>query len=131
MRWLQFPAACLVFSAAVLCAQQIPSGTVLPAMLNCTLDAKKDKPGRKISARIMQDVPLPDGMRIPAGSMIVGHIVQVSAPAAASISRLVFTLDQLNSRGHSGAVAQSRGTTAVNPCGCSRRRPAAPTDFPA
>ena len=68
-------------------------------MLDSSLDARKDKPGRKISARVMQDVELPDGAKIPAGSHIVGHILRVNFPTATSPSRLTIQLDQLNSRG--------------------------------
>ena len=51
-------------------------------MLSSTLDAKKDKPGRKISARVMQEVRLPDGANIPAGTRVFGTIVQGNAPTA-------------------------------------------------
>jgi hypothetical protein len=88
-------------------AQQIPPGTALPVMLNSTLDARKDKPGRKISARVMQEVHLPDGARIPAGSSIVGHIVRVEGPTAASPSRLAVKFDTLNSRGRSVSLTTS------------------------
>ena len=100
MNWRQIVCACLAISGAALCAQQIPPGTALPVMLSSTLDAKKDKPGRKISARIMQEVRLPDGASIPAGARVLGHILQVNAPTATSGSRLVFKFDELNSRGH-------------------------------
>jgi len=66
----------LVFSAAAWAQNAIPVGTVLPAELTASLDSGKSKPGQVITARIMQDVPLPAG-RIPAGARIVGHIVNV------------------------------------------------------
>ena len=106
MKWLHIAAVC-VLSVAVLIAQQIPSGTALPVMLNSALDAKKDKPGRKVSARVMQDVQLPDGARIPAGSHIVGHVLSVNAATAASPSRLVVKFDQLNSRRRSVPLTTS------------------------
>jgi hypothetical protein len=90
----------LVLAEAAVCAQQIPAGTALPVMLSSTLDAKKDKPGRKISARVMQEVRLPNGTSIPAGARVVGHILHVNAPTANSGSRLVVKFDQLSSRGH-------------------------------
>jgi len=89
-----------VLSVAALSAQQIPAGTTLPVMLNSTLDAQKAKPGQRISARIMQEVRLPDGARIPAGSRIVGHVLQVNGPDAASPSHLAFKFDQVNLHGH-------------------------------
>jgi len=69
----------LLFSVAAWAQNAVPAGTVLPAELSASLDSAKSKPGQVITARIMQDVPLPAG-RIPAGARIIGHIVDV-APA--------------------------------------------------
>ncbi|MBZ5666901.1 MAG: hypothetical protein LAO30_20130 [Acidobacteriia bacterium] len=55
----------------------IPSGTILPLQLNCSLNSKKSKPGQLVTARLMQDVPLPSGARIRAGSKAIGHILDV------------------------------------------------------
>jgi hypothetical protein len=91
---------------AAVCAQQIPAGTALPVMLNSTLDVKKDKPGRKISARVMQEVRLPNGASIPAGARVFGTILQVSASGATG-SRLVVKFDQLNLRGQTLSLMTS------------------------
>lgn len=99
MQWLKAVCFCLALSNAALCAQQIRPGTAVPVMLSSALDAKKDKPGRKISARVMQEVRLPDGASIPAGARVVGHILRGSGPTATSGFRLVFKFDQLISRG--------------------------------
>ncbi len=107
MKWMGVALACIVLLAVPFSAQQIPPGTVLPVMLNSSLDAKKDKPGRKVSARVMQDVRLPDGTKIPAGSHIVGQILRVSGPTANSPSQLALKLDQLNLRGHSVSLTTS------------------------
>jgi hypothetical protein len=107
MNWWQTTGVCLALSGAALCAQQIPAGTALPVMLSSTLDAKKDKPGRKISARVMQEVRLPGGASIPAGARVVGHILQVSSATPASASRLVVKFDQVDSRGHSFPLTTS------------------------
>jgi len=69
----------LLFSAAAWAQNAVPAGTVLPVEMSASLDSGKSKPGRVVTARIMQDVPLPAG-RIPAGARIIGHIVNV-APA--------------------------------------------------
>jgi len=68
----------LVFSAAAWAQSSIPAGTVLPAELTASLDSGKSQPGQVITARTMQDVPLPAG-KIPAGARIVGHIVIVGS----------------------------------------------------
>ena len=58
-------------------AAQIPVGTILPLRLNSSIDSHKSKPGNRITARLMQDVPLPDHQKLPAGARLVGEIVAV------------------------------------------------------
>jgi hypothetical protein len=99
MRGLVIASVCVLIWAAPAYSQQIPPGTALPVMLNSSLDARKDKPGRKITARIMQQVQLPGGTNIPVGSHIVGHVLRVDAAAATSPSRLALKFDTLDSRG--------------------------------
>lgn len=96
--------ACVVLLAASVLAQQIPVGATLPVMLNSTLDAKKEKPGRQITGRVMQDVPLPGGARIPAGSQVLGIVLAVSGPTATSGSRLVLKFDRLSIHGRPSPV---------------------------
>jgi hypothetical protein len=69
-------------------AQDIPAGTVLPVMLNPPLDARHSQPGQKITGRIKQDVPIPDGTSIPRNSTIVGSVVSATPAAANAPSRL-------------------------------------------
>jgi hypothetical protein len=87
----------LLSALAMLVTSGIPAGTALPVVLNSTLDAKKDKPGQKIEARLMQDIPLPAGEKIKAGAHVTGHIVEVSR--ASGGSRMVLKFDQLQDRG--------------------------------
>ena len=101
MKWMRLILAWAILSAAPFSAQQIPIGTALPVMLNSSLDASKDKPGQKISARIMQQVQLPDGTKIPSGTHIVGHVLGVNGLTGAYGSRLVLKFDELNLRGRS------------------------------
>lgn len=76
-------------------AQQIPAGTILPIMLNSCLDTQRSKPGEKIAGKIMQDVPLPDGSRIPKGSTVLGEIVHAAAADESSPSQLVLSFTSL------------------------------------
>lgn len=85
----------LLLAAPALRAQEIPAGTVIPVMLQSTLDARKSKPGQKIEARVMQDVPLPAQTRIRAGSKLIGHVVEVTRSIPASGSRIVISFDRL------------------------------------
>ena len=65
----------------------IPPGTILPVSLRTTISADKAKQGKIIHGAIAQEVPLPGGSRIPKGSKVEGHIVEVvHAGAGAKIS---------------------------------------------
>ncbi len=68
-------------------------------MLSSTLDARHDKPGRLITGKIMQDVPLSGGQTIPRGSKVVGHIVSVQPASASNPSQLKLKFDQVESTG--------------------------------
>lgn len=57
-----------------------------------------------ITGRIMQDVPLPSRARIPAGSRVVGRVLAVSGPTAASGSRVAVKVDRLTIHGRSSPV---------------------------
>jgi len=77
----------LLLAATVsLSAQRIPSGTILPCMLDNTLDSSRTKPGQQISAKLRQDVPLPNGQKIKRNSKVSGHVVAVSSGNPASIT---------------------------------------------
>lgn len=99
IRTLKIIAALLLLSAVVAVGQEIPAGTVLPMMLNSTLDASKDKPGRRITGKIMQDVSMPDGVSIPRGARIVGHVVSASPATAGSRSHVAIQFDQVVVKG--------------------------------
>ncbi len=100
---------CLVlltlWSASVASAQEIPDGTVLPVMLGSTLDARHDQPGRTITGRIMQVVPLPDGATIPEGSRIIGHVVAAGRATAGSPSHLAIRFDRVVAKGRQIPIA--------------------------
>lgn len=78
----------------------IPAGTVLPAMLSSSLDARRDRPGQKVVATIMQRVPLPSGRSIPAGAKLLGHVLEVKAPTANSGAVIRLRFDRVVSHGN-------------------------------
>ena len=84
---------CLVGSC--LWGQQIPSGTLLPAMLDNTVESDKSKPGEAISARLRQDVPLPGGRKIKRESKIVGHVVAVSPASGGDPYQMTVKFEQI------------------------------------
>lgn len=76
-------------------SQTLPVGTLLPVELNSNLDSNKSKPGEKITAKLRQDVSLPDGGTVKSGSEIFGHIVSVVRGAGPSGARVVFVFDRI------------------------------------
>jgi hypothetical protein len=102
----------LLSALAMLVTSGIPAGTALPVVLNSTLDAKKDKPGQKIEARLMQDIPLGAGEKIKAGAHVTGHIVTVTKTPSGS--RMVLKFDHLQDRGTTIALNVSARAIATS-----------------
>jgi hypothetical protein len=71
-------AVLLLATAGLHAGTSIPDGTVLPARLNTTLSSKNAKAGQTVTARIMQNVPLPGGAKIPEGATLVGRVTRVT-----------------------------------------------------
>lgn len=80
--------------AAGLLGQEIPAGTVLPVQLNSSLKAEKAKPGQLISARLMQDAPLPNGA-IRAGAKVIGHVIAAKPSHNGSGAEISLRFDTL------------------------------------
>ena len=66
------------------------------ATLEKTIDAKKAKAGDSISAKVSSAVQLSDGTKVPAGSMLEGHIDSVTPSDKKSDSTLTLTFDKLH-----------------------------------
>jgi hypothetical protein len=90
-----FVVVCSVLTAAISTSQEIPAGTILPLMMSNTVNSAKSKPGEKISGKLMQDVVLPSGVRIPTGARIEGRVVETSLPSAPGVARLAVRFDRL------------------------------------
>jgi hypothetical protein len=73
----------------------IPYGTILPVRLNHGLSSKNAKVGQTITARIMQEVPLPNRSKIPEGTKMVGTIVAVRPAGAGSSGNISFRFERL------------------------------------
>lgn len=85
----------------------LPAGIILPVQLNTSISSGKAKAGQVVTARIMQNVPLPDRGRIRAGSRVVGHILSVEAPAGSSGARVSLKFDSLVVSGKTFPVSVS------------------------
>jgi len=85
--------------AAKLPNAEIPSGTILPVRLNHGFSSKNSRPGQKLTARIMQDVPLPNNEKIPEGAKLSGTILSVERVANGSNGKISIRFDLLEFRG--------------------------------
>lgn len=87
----------ITYAAGLHARYEIPAGTVLPVRLNSALSSAANKPGQIITARVMQDVPLPGGT-IRAGAKVIGHIVSVTPVSSASPASLSLRFDTVETR---------------------------------
>ncbi|MFZ0807855.1 MAG: hypothetical protein WAN03_16795 [Candidatus Sulfotelmatobacter sp.] len=90
-----FVLSLVLVAAAALAQDAIPPGTILPVQLDSTINASKAHPGQAITARIMQDVPLPGKARIRANSKVIGHVVAVTPASASSVAQLTLSFDSV------------------------------------
>lgn len=93
-------------SAAIAGAQEIPSGTALPVRLNTKLDEKTATTGQPITASVAQDVPLPSGGKIRAGSRVSGRVLQAGRKGDGS-SYIRLRFDQVRANGRDIAITTS------------------------
>lgn len=54
----------------------IPAGTIIPAALSKSVDAKKAKPGDKIEARITMDLLCNGKVVTPRDTKVIGHVTE-------------------------------------------------------
>ena len=87
--------ALIAFSTLLFAQDRIPAGTILPVQLNSSLRSDKARAGKEVSARVMQDVPLPGGRKIRAGAKVIGHIVSSSPAANGMMADLSLRFDTL------------------------------------
>jgi hypothetical protein len=64
-------------------------------MLDNTFYSDKSKPGEEITAKLRQDVPLPDGGKIKRESKLVGHVVAVTPASAGNPYEITVQFNQI------------------------------------
>jgi hypothetical protein len=77
----------------------IPAGTIIPARFNTSFNSQKSKGGQTITARVMQDVPLPSKKVIRAGTTLVGEITEISAASHGSPAEITLRFDKMKLAG--------------------------------
>jgi hypothetical protein len=95
----------LVFSVLVLaslcCLQSlaaqavIPAGTVLPVVLDSSMDARSSKPGQLLTAKIMQDVQLNHSAKLKAGTRVLGKVLAVTPASSSAPATLALHFDRI------------------------------------
>jgi hypothetical protein len=53
----------------------VPSSTALPVRFVHSVDARKANPGDQVVAKLLQTVVSLDGLRVPKGALVIGHVV--------------------------------------------------------
>jgi hypothetical protein len=104
--------------------QQIPSGTILPAMLDDTFDSDKSKPGDVISAKLRQEVPLQNKGKIKRESKILGHVVAVSPESGGQPYKIAVQFDQIEINKHPVAINTGLRAFATMELVAQSRQPA-------
>lgn len=84
-----------LFAQGKFVQSKIPVGTILPAELNSSLRSNKVRAGEQISARLMQDVPLPGAGKIHSGARVIGRIVSATPAVNGMMSDLSLRFDTL------------------------------------
>jgi hypothetical protein len=70
-------------------SNQFPAGTVIPAELSKSVDAKKAKVGDKIEAKVPVDLLSHGKIVIPKNTKIIGHVTEVKAHSKESPDSMV------------------------------------------
>jgi hypothetical protein len=91
--------------AALAAQTNIPVGTVIPVTLNSTLDARRSKPGQRITAKVAQDVPLYNGTTIKAGTRLEGEVLAVTSAVNSQPATIALRFDRLNVAGQATSIS--------------------------
>ncbi|MBV8632013.1 MAG: hypothetical protein JOZ83_13875 [Silvibacterium sp.] len=95
----QIAAFAAVLTCASFAAAQNVTMVSVPATLEKTVDAKKAKAGDPLSAKVSSAVQLSDGTKVPAGSVLTGHIDSVAPSEKKGDSTMTVTFDKLQIKG--------------------------------
>jgi len=85
----------LCFLVSFAWGQAIPAGTLLPVMLDNTLESDRSKPGEEISAKLKQEVVLSGGIKIRKESKVMGHVISATPPADGKKAKITVQFDHI------------------------------------
>jgi hypothetical protein len=101
----------LVASALSFAQLEIPNGTMLPVKLRTSLNSSGTNKGASLTAAVQQDIPLPNGSRIPKGTKLTGQVTDVIPASPTQGAQLSFRIDSIEL--HRRRVAVSASLRAV------------------
>jgi len=87
------------FAVATMTAQTIPSGTVIPVVLDSSIDTKSCKPGQMLTAKIAQDVPLDENNKLKVGARVLGEVAAVSPASGKTPAMISFRFNRIEEDG--------------------------------
>ncbi len=99
--WMGLAALCVPLTAAG--QASLPPGTILPVILDRSLNAGKAHAGQTFQATVMQTIP---GTSVHRGDKVMGHVLE-SATESGGGSRLTLRFDAIRSHGQTMAVRTS------------------------
>ena len=103
----------IAFSTQLFGQDKIPVGTILPVQLNSSLRSDKARAEVQVSARVMQDVPLPAGRKIHSGSKVIGHIVSARSADNGTGGEISLRFDTLEIGKHHIPITTNLGALAT------------------
>lgn len=77
---------------------EVPTGAILPVLLQTTIAPAKVRQGQIIRGQIAQDVPLARASKIPKGSKVEGHVVEVVPAGNGMGAKISIRFDRLRFR---------------------------------
>jgi len=93
----------LALAMPLVAQNSIPPGTILPLALQSSLNSRKVRSGQIVTARIMQDLPLP-AEKIHAGAKVIGHVTRVKPASASDGAQISVRFDTLVVSGRSTPI---------------------------
>lgn len=91
---------------------EVPIGTILPVLLQTTIAPAKVKQDQIIHGQIAQDVPLPNGSKIPKRSKIEGRVVGVALAGNAPGTKISVRFEKLRVQGETLSITTDLRTIA-------------------
>ncbi len=105
MRTILLLIGVIALSTVMAAAQtNIPVGTIIPVVLNSSLDAKKSRQGQTVLARVAQDVPLYGAAKIKEGTRIRGEVLTVTPAENSQPATIALRFDKIDISGQTTPI---------------------------